>query len=116
MDLQESTKFESLGVELLSISPDHPDSWRDVQIEYGLETPLLSDTRNGTASRYGVMRWRVPPMAPIETAEPGHTFVLVDERGRVAWVRDYGAQENGGLMYVPPDDLLPPIRRALTDA
>jgi peroxiredoxin len=116
VDLQESSRFESLGVELLSISPDHSDSWLQIQMEYGVETPLLSDARNGIASRYGVMRWRIPPTAPIETAEPGHTFVLVDERGRVAWVRDYGAQENGGLMYVPPEDLLPPIQRALADA
>jgi hypothetical protein len=25
--------------------------------------------------------------------EPGHTFVLVDEDGRVAWIGDYGARE-----------------------
>lgn len=106
MDLQESTEFESLGVRLLSISPDHTDSWREVERTYGLETPLLSDVGNGIASRYGVMEWRVPRDAAIESAEPGHTFVLVDEAGRVAWIRDYGAQENGGLMYVPPADIL----------
>ncbi len=106
MDLQESKRFEGLDVELLSISPDHPDSWRQVEAEFELRTPLLSDARNRIATRYGVMQWRVPRDAPIESAEPGHTFVLVDEEGRVAWVRDYGAQENGGLMYVPPTDIL----------
>lgn len=109
MDLQEDRKFEGSGVELLSISPDHPDSWSQVEEEFGLETPLLSDPRNGIAARYGVMRWRVPPHAPVESAEPGHTFVLVDEAGKVAWIRDYGAQENGGLMYVPPDEILEEI-------
>jgi hypothetical protein len=39
--------------------------------------------------------------------EPGHTFVLVDESGMVAWVRDFGAPENGGLMCVVPDQLVP---------
>ena len=109
MDLQEDREFEALGVELLSISPDHPDSWRQVEDEFGLETLLLSDPKNGVASRYGVMRWRIPPHAPVESAEPGHTFVLVDEAGKVAWIRDYGAQENGGLMYVPPAEILEEI-------
>ncbi len=106
MDLQESKGFEELDVELLSVSPDHLDSWRQVEAEFELKTPLLSDPGNRIATKYGVMEWRVPRDAPIESAEPGHTFVLVDEEGRVAWVRDYGAQENGGLMYVPPEDIL----------
>lgn len=109
MDLQGSKEFQSLGVELLSISPDHPDSWQQVEEEFGLDTPLLSDPRNDVATSYGVMEWRVPADAPIESAEPGHTFVLVDERGRIAWLRDYGARENGGLMYVPPSDILQEI-------
>ena len=46
-----------------------------------------------------MMRWQAA------TGEPGHTFILVDEEGRVAWVRDYGAPENGGLMYVVPDEI-----------
>lgn len=113
MDLQDDERFQSLNVELLSISPDHVESWQEAAEEYELETPLLSDARNRVAELYGVMRWRVPPNADIDSAEPGHTFVLVDEAGRIAWIRDYGAPENGGLMYVPPEDLVPEIDRAL---
>jgi peroxiredoxin len=109
VDLQGSKEFRATGVELLSISPDHPDSWSEVEEEFGLESKLLSDPMNGIATRYGVMEWRVPPDASIESAEPGHTFVLVDEAGKVAWIRDYGARENGGLMYVPPSDILEEI-------
>ena len=109
MDLQGDQRFEGLGIALLSISPDHPESWKQVEEEFGLETPLLSDPKNGIASTYGVMRWRIPPHAPVESAEPGHTFVLVDQAGRIAWIRDYGAQENGGLMYVRPEELLEEI-------
>jgi peroxiredoxin len=115
VDLQESEEFERLGVELVSVAADHPDSWRDVAAEYGLETPLVSDPDNRVADLYGVMRWRVPQTADVDSAEPGHTFVLVDERGRIAWIRDYGAPENGGLMYVAPGDLIPPIDRALSN-
>ncbi len=25
--------------------------------------------------------------------------------GRIAWLRDYGAPEHGGAMYVPPDEI-----------
>jgi peroxiredoxin len=61
---------------------------------------VLSDEGNKVAERYGVMRWQAA------TGEPGHTFVLIDESGRVAWVKDYGALENGGIMYVLPDELV----------
>ncbi len=40
------------------------------------------------------------------TGEPGHTFILVDADGEIAWLRDYGAPQNGGLMYVPVDELV----------
>lgn len=77
---------------------------------------MLTDAGNEVAVRYGVMQWRMPPGADIDSAEPGHTFVLVDERGRVAWVKDYGAPESGGLMYVEPSQLVPRIRASLAKA
>ena len=42
--------------------------------------------------------------------EPGHTFVLVDESGVVAWRQDYGAMEYGGFMYVLPHEVLRQVR------
>lgn len=41
------------------------------------------------AALYDVMKWQAA------TGEPGHTFVLVDEAGKIAWVKDYGAPEHG---------------------
>lgn len=79
--------------------------------EYRIEPSfLVSDPLNRVADRFGVMRWRVPPTADVDSAEPGHTFVLVDEERRMLWIRDYGASENGGLMYVPPADLMRDMR------
>ncbi|MBI2176725.1 MAG: hypothetical protein HYU38_00020 [Candidatus Tectomicrobia bacterium] len=48
--------------------------------------------------------------------EPGHTFVLVGTDGKVLWVRDYGAPENGGLMYVPVSALIKEIAARLPRA
>jgi peroxiredoxin len=101
VDLQESKGFQALDIELLSIAPDPPEAWRDAAAEYGIEpgTPILSDVGNKTAIAYDVMRWQAA------TGEPGHTFILVDESGRIAWVKDFGAPEHGGLMYVVPAKL-----------
>ena len=103
MDLQQSTEFQDLGVLLLSVSPDSVDAWRETGEQLGLELPLLSDEGNEVAERYGVMQWRVGN-------EPGHTFVVVDEEGVVRSIRDYGAPENGGLMYVPVEEIVDFVR------
>jgi peroxiredoxin len=99
VDLQEDPEFQALDVEVLSFSPDPVNAWRDEGEAFGITTPTLSDPGNVVASRYGVMRWGMP------SNEPGHTFVLIDDAGKVAWVKDYGAPEHVGLMYVPPDEL-----------
>jgi peroxiredoxin len=107
VDLQNSKEFQGLDVELLSISPDSLEAWQEGASEFRIQTPVLSDADNGVATVYGVMRWGMP------SGEPGHTFVLVGQDGRIRWIRDYGAPENGGLMYVPPDELVPQIAERL---
>jgi peroxiredoxin len=62
--------------------------------------PLLSDSDHSVSQAYDVLQWAVA------SGEPGHTFVLVKADGTIGWVRDYGAPENGGLMYVPVPDLV----------
>lgn len=99
-----------MDVELLSLSPDPLDAWSKEAESLSIRTPLLSDSANRVAEAYGVMQWK------MGSGEPGHTFVLVDERGRVAWIRDYGGPEHGGLMYVEPGALLPQISKALEGA
>jgi peroxiredoxin len=106
VDLQKSSEFQSLDVELLSISPDPPEAWKQGASEFGIESPVLADADNRVAQAYGVMRWAVGD-------EPGHTFVLVDDEGRIRWIRDYGAPENGGLMYVVPAELVSELSRRL---
>jgi peroxiredoxin len=103
VDLQNDRDFRSMDVQLLSISPDSPDAWRQEAETLHISLPLLSDAGNRVASEYGVMKWAMP------SNEPGHTFVLVDADGKVAWIRDYGAPEHGGAMWVDPADLVSQI-------
>jgi peroxiredoxin len=107
VDLQKSPEFQAMGIELLSLSPDPLDAWANEGASLGIRTPLLSDAGNRVAEAYGVMQWQMP------SGEPGHTFVLVDTQGQVAWVRDYGASDHGGLMYVEPSQLLPEMAKHL---
>ena len=96
-------------MQLLSIAPDPPEAWSDAAAEYDVPagTPLLSDRGNEVAQAYDVMRWQTA------TGEPGHTFVLIDERGDIAWVKDYGALEHGGIMYVVPGEFVDVLRDQL---
>ena len=106
VDLHENKDFQQLDVELLSISPDPVEAWDKEGADYGIDTPMLSDEGNEVATAYDVMKWGVG-------AEPGHTFVLVDEEGTIVWLRDYGDPENGGLMYVDPAELVRELERRL---
>jgi peroxiredoxin len=108
VDLHEDEDFRGLGVELLSISPDPVDSWREAGKDMGIRNfdGVLTDAENRVATSYGVMRWAVG-------GEPGHTFVLVDDSGEVAWLQDYGALENGGIMYVLPHEVVRQVKAHL---
>jgi peroxiredoxin len=99
VDLEDSPDFQSLNVALVSIAIDPVADLSQAVSEFGITTPLLSDQGRTVSESYGVLRWAMP------NGEPGHTFVLVGKDGKVKWVRDYGAPENGGLMWVSVDVL-----------
>ena len=108
VDLQKDPTFQSSGVQIVSIAFDTPEQLAGQADEYGIKNvPLLTDTDHDVSEAYDVMQWAVA------TGEPGHTFILVDDNGEIAWIRDYGAPENGGLMYVPPDELTEQINANL---
>ena len=110
VDLQSSKDFQTLGVEVLSISPDSTQAWAKEDAAMGIHAPTLSDAGNRVANAYGVMRWG------MSSGEPGHTLVLVGRDGRIAWTRDYGAPQHGGLMYVSPKELVPLVSAHLGTA
>jgi peroxiredoxin len=107
VDLQQSPAFNALDIELVNVAVDSMPVSQAAAQEYGVTTPFLVDDDKSMSEAYGVMRWATPG------GEPSHTFVLVGSDGMVRWIQDYGAPENGGRMYVPPDELVGEITSAL---
>ncbi|MBN1965657.1 MAG: redoxin domain-containing protein [Anaerolineae bacterium] len=108
VDLQNDAGFQALGVPLVSIAFDSLDQLAGGAAEYGITAvPLLSDGDHAVSEAYGVLQWAVA------SGEPGHTFVLVDGDGQIAWLQDYGAPENRGVMYVEVDELTQEVGGAL---
>lgn len=107
VDLQRDEAFQALDIELLSIATDPVSAWEDAAADEDISWPLLSDEGAAVSNDYDVMKWQM-------AGEPGHTFVLIDRDGKVMWVRDYGAPDNGGLMYVEPKDLVPAVEKELS--
>ena len=107
VDLQDDNAFKELGVELLAISPDPAGAWRKEGRALGVTVPMLSDADNAVWAKYGIPTWM------MASNEPGHTFFLVGGDGKIAWVRDYGAPEHGGAMYVTPAEVASQMKEAL---
>jgi peroxiredoxin len=107
--LARDKRFEDNRVAVLSIAIDPPGSWEREARSRTIRLPLLSDPNARVSKAYGVMRWAVG-------AEPGLTFVLIDEGGHIRWLRDYGAPENGGLMYVEPKDIYQAVSSFVSDS
>ena len=107
VDLQKDKAFKELGVELLAISPDPAAAWRKEGGSLGVTVPMLSDANNDVWLQYGIPSWM------MASNEPGHTFFLVGADGKIVWLRDYGAMEHGGAMYVDPAEVVSQITEAL---
>ena len=108
MDLENDSEFGALGVDLVSIAFDSPQVLSAAGAEYGVgATPLLSDPDGSVSEAYDVLQWAVA------TGEPGHTFILVDRDGKIAWIQDYGAPENRGVMYVETSEITAEVMEAL---
>ena len=106
VDLEADSEYQALNVPVVSIAFDAPDVLAAAGAEYGVDgTPLLTDTDQSVSAAYDVLQWAAG------TGEPGHTFILVDERGKIAWIRDYGVVEKS--MYVDPFEIANQVRDSL---
>ena len=95
-ELEKSKAFGKTGIGLVSVTNDPPDVLEQVAAQYGITTPLLADDSRAMTSAYGQLGRG--GMGHPETG--GHSFVLLDQKGNVAWEQAY--QE----MYVPTPRLL----------
>lgn len=108
VDLQNDPAFQALNVNLVSVAFDSQAEQAQGAVEYGISSvPLLVDGDQSVSEAYDVLQWAV------KTGEPGHTFILVDGDGEIAWIQDYGAPENRGVMYVPVDELVAEINKRI---
>jgi alkyl hydroperoxide reductase subunit AhpC len=107
VDLENDPEWIALDVAFVSIAFDPADVQEAARTEFGIgDTPMLVDADGAVSADYDVLQWAVA------TGEPGHTFVLVDADGEVAWIRDYGVLESS--MYVPTTELVEQVSEALS--
>ena len=102
VDLQNSSKFQDLGVQVISIARDSVAEMGPEAKVFGIsDVPVLSDPDLAISEKYNVLQWA------IANGEPSHTFVLVDGEGKIVWVKDYGSPDNPNrTMYVQVNELV----------
>jgi peroxiredoxin len=92
------------GIQLVSITPDSPDSLRQAIGQYGITTPMISDESRSMSEAFNTLG------QGMHAETPGHAFALID-KGRVLWYRDYWLSPYR-TMYVAPKKLLADIPSA----
>lgn len=96
-------EFARLRVQILPIAMDPVDEVRQEMIRFGLHTPFLIDSNGRVSSAYHVLGLGMHP------GLPGHTFVLIDPRGKLLW------EENYPGMFVSSADLIREIQSKLAN-
>ena len=101
VDLQNSSAFQSLNVQVISIARDSIQEMAPEVQSLGITSiPVLSDPDLVVSEEYDVLQWA------IANGEPSHTFVLVDGDGVIRWIKDYEAPDNPNrTMYVEVNEL-----------
>lgn len=109
VDLQNSTQFQALNVQVVSIARDSVAEMAPEAAALGITSvPVLSDPDLSVSEEYDVLKWA------IANGEPSHTFILVDGNGKIVWVKDYGAPDNPNrTMYVEIPELVRYVRESL---
>ncbi|MGH3449923.1 MAG: redoxin domain-containing protein, partial [Haloechinothrix sp.] len=98
-------EFQALGIDrIVSITTDPLDALKQKVAIERLSTPLLSDPGVGVSKTYEANKYGM-----MGNSMNGHSFIVVDKEGVVAWRRDYGAAPKY-TMYVPVQNLLADLR------
>ena len=106
MDLEKNEQFNAFDVELISVMVD-PAYKLSPEVETrGITTTVASDTTWRASKDYGALGKSMHP-----GIKPGHSFILVDQTGRIAWRWDW--TEDKGEMYLAVETLNSGVAEAL---
>ncbi len=86
------------GIRLVSITPDSPGDLRQAVEQYGITTPMISDSNRDMSEAFNTLG------RGMHSDTPGHAFALI-YRGKVLWYHDYWLPPDQ-TMYVKPTKLL----------
>jgi peroxiredoxin len=95
---QVRAELKARGISLVSIMPDSPAELRQAIAQYGIKSPMISDSDRNISHAFNTLG------LGMHADLPGHAFVLI-ERGKVRWYHDYWLPPERS-MYVEPRQLL----------
>ncbi|HTE85091.1 MAG TPA: peroxiredoxin family protein [Dehalococcoidia bacterium] len=104
-------QFRALGIDrIVSITTDPSAALKQKTADEALTTPVLSDSNVGVSKAYQANQYGM-----MGEGQDGHSFILVNKDGVIAWRADYGGAP-AHTMYVPVPSLLNDIKRGLAGA
>ena len=95
---QMGAELTKRGIQLVSITPDSTSDLEQAAQQYGITTPLVSDSDRRLSEAFNTLG------QGMHADTPGHAFALIFH-GKVLWYRDYWLPPSR-TMYVAPEQLL----------
>jgi len=109
VDLEKDENFNAFDVELISVMVDPAYKLRPEVESRGITTTVASDTTLRASKDYGALGKSMHP-----GIKPGHSFILVDQTGKITWRWDW--TEDKGEMYLAVETLNAEMAQALAEA
>ena len=94
-------ELKQRGIQLISVTPDSAGDLRQAVAQYGITTPMVSDSDRSMSEAFNTLG------QGMHANTPGHAFALI-YHGKVLWYRDYWRAPDR-TMFVQPDKLLADI-------
>lgn len=104
-------EFRAVGIDgVVTVTTDPYSALvQKVELE-GITTPVLADEDRSVSAAFDTLGYGM-----MGGSTNGHTFIVLDEDGRVAWRADYGGAPDF-TMYLPTESLLTDLRAGLEQA
>jgi peroxiredoxin Q/BCP len=104
-------EFRAVGIDRVVTVTTDPYSALVQKVELeGITTPVLADEDRSVSAAFDTLGYGM-----MGGSTNGHTFIVLDEDGRVAWRADYGGAPDF-TMYLPTESLLTDLRAGLEQA